>query len=198
MIKLKEAVVVEGRYDAVKLDSVIDGLIITTEGFNIFKDKAKAELIRKLAMGDGIIVLTDNDSAGFKIRKHISDIAAGGRVLHAYVPEIMGKEKRKSVPGKEGIIGVEGVDGARIEKALREAMGGEEYKETPEKKRITLIDLYEDGLNGGTDSERRRNALKEKLGIPRHLSTKAFLEVLNRLCGYEEYKRLVSNAQDNS
>lgn len=189
MLKLKEAVIVEGRYDAVKLDSVIDALIITTEGFNIFKDEEKAELIRRLALTDGIVVLTDNDSAGFKIRKYISDITAGGRVFNAYVPEVMGKEKRKAVAGKEGIIGVEGISGELIEKAIREAVGESAEFNASDERRITLNDLYEDGFSGRKDSESRRNALKNLLKIPRHLSTRAFIEILNRVCGYEKYKK---------
>ncbi len=197
MLKLKEAVIVEGRYDAIKLDSVIDGLVITTEGFNIFKDKEKSTLIRQLALADGIVVLTDNDSAGFKIRKHICDIAAGGRVYNAYVPEILGKEKRKTSAGKEGIIGVEGIDGSLIEKAVREALGENNSPLTQSGRRIEVGDLYEDGFNGRADSESRRNMLKKKLGIPSHLSTTAFIKVLNRLCTFEEYKNIAKEVNSD-
>lgn len=197
MIKINEAVIVEGRYDQIKLDSVVDGLVITTEGFNIFKDDEKAALIKRLSETVGIVVLTDSDEAGFKIRKYIQDIAAKGRVYHAYIPDIAGKEKRKPHAGKEGLLGVEGVDGALIENAILRAIkpSCQDEAKNISKREITILDLYEDGISGAEGSEAKRRRLKTLAGVPKRLSTKAFLTVLNTLFTLDEYKTMIQTIE---
>ena len=135
MIKLKEAVIVEGKYDKIKLSSLVDGLIITTDGFGIFKDREKRELIKTLAKKRGIIILTDSDSAGFLIRSHIKGFVSEGEIKNVFIPDVFGKEKRKSAPSKEGKLGVEGMDRELLENALKKA-GIVEEKTSPNAKKV--------------------------------------------------------------
>lgn len=193
MISVKEAVVVEGRYDKIKLESIVDGIVVTTDGFNIFKDSEKQQLLKRLADETGLIVLTDSDAAGFKIRKFISDITGGG-VYHAYIPEEQGKERRKPRAGAAGLIGVEGLDNAVIEQALRRCIEAEALSQVsvaqPER-RVTAADLYADGLTGRRGAAKRRTALLRSAGLPGRLSTNAMLQLLTRLYGYDGYRKLV-------
>lgn len=190
MITLSQAVIVEGRYDKIKLDAIVDSLIITTEGFSIFRDTEKCALIRRLAKEFGIVVLTDSDDAGFKIRKYISDIAASGRVYHAYIPEIPGRERRKQKAGCAGLLGVEGIDVAVIEQAIINS-GVHQIDQKPLPCPITAADFMEDGLTGRPGAAVRRAQLLTLAGLPTRLSSSAARGLLGRLFGYEGYKTLV-------
>ena len=194
MIALSQVVIVEGRYDKIKLDSVVDGIVLTTDGFEIFRDTARQQLFRHFAKENGIIVLTDSDDAGFKIRKFISDIAGDGKVYHAYIPEQAGKERRKPKAGKAGLLGVEGIDTETIYTAIKNCLvesGIKPAKDKKEIKQITAADLYEDGFNGQPGAAVRRRKLLETANLPTRLSTKAMLDVLTRIYGYDRYKEMV-------
>ena len=191
MIKLKEAVIVEGKYDKIKLSSLVDGLIITTDGFGIFKDREKRELIKTLAKKRGIIILTDSDSAGFLIRSHIKGFVSEGEIKNVFIPDVFGKEKRKSAPSKEGKLGVEGMDRELLENALKKA-GIVEEKTSPNAKKVLKSDLFEDGISGGADSKAERTRLLKELGLPERMSANALLETVNALYSFEEYKAAVS------
>lgn len=193
MLKIKEAIVVEGRYDQNTLSQLVDTLIIPTQGFGIFKDPEKAALLRRVARARGIIVLTDSDGAGFVIRNHLKGILPPEQVKHAYIPDLFGKERRKRTPGKEGKLGVEGMRPEVLERCLRAAGAtilGEEEQEQP-RRHITKLDLYQDGFSGGPDSAARRQALLRRLELPEHLTAKALPQVLDSLLTYEQYKEIV-------
>lgn len=193
MIKIKEAVIVEGKYDKIKLSSLIDGLIIETGGFQIFSDKEKIELLRRLADTRGLLILTDSDSAGFLIRNHIQSCIPKEKIRHAYIPDLYGKEKRKLHPSKEGKLGVEGIDPEILLESIRRsgASAIEEAGSSEEKRKITKLDLYEDGFSGGADSSKKRQVLLRELGLPERLTAKALVPVLNSLVNYEEYQKVV-------
>lgn len=195
MIKIKEAIIVEGKYDKIKLSSIIDAPIIETNGFRIFKDREKCALIRTLAKKRGIIILTDSDSAGFVIRNHIKGIIKGGKVINAYIPEIIGKEKRKSEKSKEGLLGVEGVQDEFILNALKKCGATliNEGSQPNEEKIITKIDLYNLGLTGKIDSAQLRQNLLAKLDLPRYITTNSLLEILNCLMDLSELEYIVNN-----
>lgn len=189
MIKLREAVIVEGRYDKIKLQSVIDTLIITTDGFGIFKDKEKLQFIRELARTRGIVIMTDSDSAGFKIRSYIWGSVTDGTVKNVYIPEIFGKERRKAAPSAEGMLGVEGVDIAVIEQALCRA--GVTADSSPQQRVITKLDLYRDGLYGGKNSAALRKAFLRRVGLPARISANMIPEAVAYLLTYEQYTAAV-------
>jgi ribonuclease M5 len=190
LIKINEVVIVEGKYDKIKLSSIIDAVIIETNGFSIYKDKEQLELIRRLAAAKGILIITDSDAAGFKIRNFLSGAIPKGQVKHAYIPDIFGKEKRKTQVSKEGKLGVEGVPKSTILKSLENA--GVLCAEISEpSKKITKTDLFEDGLTGGERSSQRRQKLLKSLNLPMRLSTNSMLEVLNAMMDFEEYKRVL-------
>ena len=194
MIKIKEAVIVEGRYDKIKLSSLIDGLILETDGFAIFSNKERLKLFRRLAETRGLLILTDSDGAGFVIRRYLGGAIPKQYVKHAYIPDLFGKESRKAQPSKEGKLGVEGVPKQVILEALiRAGVTLEEGSSAPEgpSKPITAADLYEDGITGRTDSKRRRGRLLKALDLPEHLSTGALLEVLNTFYRKEEHQAAV-------
>lgn len=190
MIKINEAIVVEGKYDKIKLSSIVDGLIIETNGFRIFKDKEKINLLRNLAKKRGILIFTDSDSAGFLIRNYISSIIPKENIKHAYIPDIYGKEKRKYNYSKEGKLGVEGIPKKIIEKSLKDA--GVIFKETElvkkNKREITKIDLYDYGLSGRDNSSELRKAFLKQLNLPEHLSVNSLIKVLNCSLTYEEFE----------
>ena len=203
MMRLTRAVVVEVRYDRIKLDSVVDGIVVTTDGFNIFKDKEKQALIRRLARECGIIILTDSDEAGFRIRRFVRDLAGDGEVLDAYIPDLPGKERRKSAPGKAGLLGVEGVPAEVLLQALEQcAVEQEENAVLPDDGRdITTADLYADGFLGTPGAAERRARFLKEAGFPTRLSTNAMLALLRRLMGYDGYRETVERlraAQDQS
>lgn len=195
MLKIKEAIVVEGRYDQNTLSQLVDTLIIPTQGFGIFKDPEKAALLRRVAQARGIIVLTDSDGAGFVIRNHLKGILPPDQVKHAYIPDLYGKERRKRTPGKEGKLGVEGMRPEVLERSLRAAgatfLGESVQEET--RRHITKLDLYQDGFSGRPDSAARRQALLHRLDLPEHLTAKALPQVLDSLMTYEEYREIVDH-----
>lgn len=195
MIKIDKVIIVEGRYDKIKLSSMIDGIIIETEGFGIFKDKDKQKLIRKLAETKGIAILTDSDSAGFVIRNFITSIVPKEYITNVYIPDIYGKEKRKDSPSKEGKLGVEGVSAEILKEAFKKAGIGVSQSESNERKKITLNDFFDDGLTGDTQSKRKRTDLLKKLDLPERMSTKAMLDILNTFITYDEYKKLVESEE---
>lgn len=190
MIKLDRVIIVEGKYDKIKLSSIFDAVIIATDGFAIFKDKEKMDMIRILAKKKGLLVLTDSDSAGFKIRSYIRGCIPKEQVVHAYIPDLFGKEKRKKEPSKEGKLGVEGVPVQVILDALNKAGVQFSNTELPIRK-ITKTDLYEAGLSGTSDSRRNRLSFLKFLELPERISSNALLEVLNSMMDYEEYKQTI-------
>lgn len=196
---VREAIVVEGKYDAIRLRSVVNATIVETNGFGIFKQPETMELLRQLAEKQGLIVLTDSDAAGFIIRDRISGALPTEQVRHAYVPEIYGKERRKRAPSKEGLLGVEGIDGERILRALLQAGATvEDVLPTQNVSYLTKARLYEDGLSGGKGSARLREALLCELGLPRRLSANRLIEVVNALLPEEEYMALLLRIKGES
>lgn len=186
MLKVKEAVIVEGKYDKIKLSSVIDGVIIPTGGFNVFKNRETLEIIRYFAQKTGIIILTDSDAAGFKIRSFIKGAVKDGKITNVYIPDIFGKERRKASPSKEGKLGVEGIDGEIILEAFRKAGISASENETPAEP-ITRLDLYELGFSGGENSSAMRKKLLAELDLPERLTTTGIIEILNTLMTRQEF-----------
>lgn len=191
MLKIKEAIIVEGVYDENKIKQLVDATVITTNGFRIYKDKKKIELIRRFAATTGIIIFTDSDRAGFQIRNYVKNLVGNKNVKHAYIPDIKGKERRKANPSKEGFLGVEGVSDGIIVDALKDA--GVTEQNIPEGVRfVSKSDLFADGLSGGAESKILRCKLLEKLELPSRISANMLLDVLNCVYGYDEYKQMVS------
>lgn len=186
-IHIEQAIIVEGKYDKIHLSQFIDAVIIVTNGFGIYKNEDTLSLIKHYAATSGIIILTDSDSAGNQIRGKIKGIVKNGKVLNAYVPEIFGKEKRKSSPSKEGKLGVEGIRPELVIEALRRCGAEPSQKKTGG---VTLTDFLKDGFSGGKNSTLRRKELLSRLGLPQSLSSKATLEVVNSVMSFEEYKKL--------
>ena len=196
MLKIKEAIVVEGRYDKNKLAQLVDTVILETSGFGIFKDKEQLALLRRIGEKRGLILLTDSDGAGFVIRNHLKGALPPDQVKHAYIPDCFGKERRKRKPGKEGKLGVEGMEPSVLLQALRRAGATilDEEEEREESPPLTKADLFACGLSGGEGSREKRQALLKKLGLPEHLSPNAMLPVLSALYDreslLEEMKKL--------
>lgn len=186
MLKIREAIVVEGRYDKNTLSQIVDAPILETSGFGIFKDKEQMSLLRRIAERRGLIVFTDSDGAGFVIRNHIKSAIPGKYLKHAYIPDVYGKEKRKSTPGKEGKLGVEGLSSEILLDSLRRAGATIEGENSPGNKGITKQDLMARGLSGGANASEKRLALLKKLGLPQRMSANAMLQALNLLCSLEE------------
>lgn len=199
MMRIKEVIVVEGRYDKNTLSQLVDTLIIPTDGFGIFKDGEKKALLRRLAGEKGLIVLTDSDGAGFVIRNHLKGVIPQSQLKQAYIPDIYGKERRKAKPGKEGKLGVEGMPPAVLEAALRRA-GATFLDESPEeaqrRRTITKSDFFRDGLTGRPDSAQRRDALKRRLALPQRLTTNGLLDVLNQLYDYPTYLEIIETIKE--
>ena len=189
MITIKEAIIVEGKYDKMRLKSVVNATIIETNGFRIFKDKEKVSLIKQLAQKQGIIVLTDSDGAGFVIRNHLKNIVPKEQIKHAYIPQIKGKEKRKYAPSKEGTLGVEGIDEQQLLLSLKNA--GVTYNSANKKNSISKTDLYKLGLTGRDNSQKMRGELLKKLNLPQYITTNALIDVLNSLMDLEELANIV-------
>ena len=198
MLKIKEAIVVEGVYDKIKLTQLVDATVITTNGFRIYNDKKKAAMIRRFAETTGIIILTDSDRAGFQIRNYVKNIVGNKNVKHAYIPDIEGKEKRKSVPSKEGFLGVEGVSDEKIMEALKNAGITEKPFDITNTRSISKADLFADGLSGGGSSRALREKLLKRLDLPLKISVNMLLDVLNDIYGYDEYKRIVSEIKNDA
>ncbi len=187
MTRIREVIVVEGKYDAIRLRSVVDATIIETAGFGIFKDPSQQEMLRRLAAAKGLLVLTDSDGAGFVIRNFLNGILPPEQVKHAYIPEISGKERRKSAPSQEGLLGVEGMQTDVILEALRRAGATFEDQPTVTGCHLSKADLYDDGLIGGTMSAARRRYLQDWLHLPAKLSANRLLQVLNAAVSPDEY-----------
>jgi len=195
MVKIKEAIVVEGRYDKNTLSQIVDAPILETSGFGIFRDKQQLDLLRRVAQTRGLIVFTDSDGAGFVIRNHVKSAIPGKYLKHAYIPDIPGKERRKSAPGKEGKLGVEGMSREIILEALRRAGATIEGEEGPAAHRITKQDLMVLGLSGGLNSSEKRLALLKRLNLPEHMSPNAMLQALNLLYTLEELTTIVETLE---
>lgn len=193
--RIREVILVEGRYDKNTLSQVVDALILTTEGFGIFKDDRRARLFRRLALERGAIVLTDPDGAGLVIRGHLKGILPPDRVKMAYIPDVPGKERRKTKPGREGKLGVEGMDGATLLQALVRAGATLEGGEARERPRFTKADLYALGLTGTPQAQRRRKWLQKALDLPENLSASALVDVLERLATPEEVAELLERGE---
>ena len=196
MIKIDKIIVVEGKYDKIKLSSIVDGVIIETSGFGIFKDKDKQKLLRRLAAEKGLLILTDSDSAGFMIRSFLTSIVPNEYITNAYTPDVFGKEKRKDAPSKEGKLGVEGVSSEIIIRALNKAGVGCSVTDAVPSKEVTNIDLFEDGLAGGADSKEKRKKLLRYLDLPERMSSKSMLEIINSIMTYSEYKIAVRKCME--
>lgn len=183
MLYTDKAIIVEGKYDKIKLSSVIDGVIIQTNGFELYKNEEKRRMIKLFADKAGIIILTDSDSAGFQIRNYIKSFVSSDKITNVYIPDIFGKEKRKDKPSKEGKLGVEGVSAEILIKAF-ESSGALCAKTSG--KNITNLDLYELGLVGTKDAHSKRKALLKALDLPEHISSKAMLDILNKCFSKDE------------
>ncbi len=195
LIKLSAPVIVEGKYDKIALENIVDALIIPTNGFGIFKNAEKCRMIRELAERFGVIVLTDSDSAGNMIRAHIKNIVGNAKITNVYIPQIKGKEKRKSASGKEGLLGVEGMSREVLESALEKSgVTGIKQVESPTK--ITKKDLYLRGLSGGENSSLRRHELLSRLSLPTNLSPNAMLDILNTWLTFEEFCEVTEDWQE--
>ena len=188
-LKLRQAIVVEGKYDQNTLRQLVDTAIFTTNGFTGMKDPALLRLLQQAAQTTGLIILTDSDGAGFLIRNTLKSALPETGVLHAYIPDLPGKEKRKTAPGKEGLLGVEGMTPEILLKALRNA--GAEFADgstpPPAREPITKQDLFALGLSGGPESAKKRAALLKALSLPAHMSANALLQALNVLFSREEF-----------
>ena len=191
MVKIREAIVVEGRYDKNTLSQIVETPILETSGFGIFKDKQQMALLRRIAKTRGLIVFTDSDGAGFVIRNHIKSAIPGQYLKHAYIPDIYGKEKRKAAPGKEGKLGVEGMTADVILESLRRSGATIDGEESLTVRQITKQDLMELGLSGGPDASAKRLKLLKKLNLPERMSPNVMLQALNLLYSLEELTTIV-------
>lgn len=198
MLRIREAIVVEGRYDKNTLAQLVDTLILETSGFGIFRNREQMDLLRRVAATRGLIVMTDPDGAGFVIRNRIKASVPAQQLKHAYVPDILGKERRKAQPGKEGKLGVEGMRPEVLEQALRRAgatfLDGQQAPEG-EFVRLTKADLVAMGLSGGADSAARRKGLLARLGLPEHMSANALLQTLNACVSREELEQALKDLE---
>lgn len=195
MVKIKEAILVEGRYDKNTLCQIVDAPILETSGFGIFKDKKQMALLRQVAEKRGLIVFTDSDGAGFVIRNHVKSAIPAKYLKHAYIPDIQGKEKRKAAPGKEGKLGVEGMSREIILEALRRSGATIEGEKSSSSHQITKQDLMDLGLSGSADASQKRLALLKKLNLPEHLSPNAMLQALNLLLTLEELENILQEVK---
>lgn len=192
MLKIREAIVVEGRYDKNTLAQIVDAPILETKGFGLFKDPKQLELLRSVAKKRGLIVLTDSDGAGFVIRNHIKSAIPSKYLKHAYIPDVAGKEKRKAAPGKEGKLGVEGMSPEVLLAALKNAGATIEGESSARgNDQITKQDFVEFGLSGGPNASERRKRLQNRLHLPEHMSANALLQALNLLLSREELAEIV-------
>ncbi len=185
---IKYPVIVEGKYDKIKLDSILDATVIATDGFGIYKSEEKQALLRALASKEKVIVLTDPDGAGLQIRAFLSSVLPKEKLIHLYVPEKQGKERRKTAPSAQGLLGVEGIDADVIRELFAPfTVDADEASLRP----VTKADLFADGLSGGAGSVGRRRELCLKLGLPANISANALLDIINLLYGYGRYKELI-------
>ncbi|MBQ8297025.1 MAG: DUF4093 domain-containing protein [Ruminococcus sp.] len=196
MIKINEAIIVEGKYDKIKLSSIVDAVIITTNGYGIFKDTEKLELIRYYAKKTGIIILTDSDSAGRRIRGYIKGAVNGGKITNVFIPDIFGKEKRKEKPSAEGKLGVEGISKKLILEAFEKS--GITSSDAVFKRDISNYTMYELGLSGGKNSSELRQRLQKRLGLPKLMSVTALIEVLNTMTDSAGLARLTAEIKEEN
>lgn len=185
-IPIPYPVLVEGKYDKIKLDSILDTTVLALDGFGVYRSQEKQALYRALAFRGKVIVLTDPDGAGQQLRAFLSSILPPGRIIHLYVPEIPGKERRKTAPGKQGILGVEGMDAALLRELFAPFTGVQ-----PTGRRVTKADFFADGLSGGGGAAQRRAQLCARLGLPHGISANALLDLINLQYGYDRYKELL-------
>lgn len=195
MLSTDRIIVVEGVHDRDAVAKVADATVIQTDGFRIFKDKELKETLRELARRRGVIILTDSDRAGFKIRKYVEDIIGPEYVSHAYIPDVYGKERRKSQPSKEGKLGVEGMSGQVIMQALMQTGAVDSGRQNM--RFLTKTDFYEAGLSGGDGSARKRDLLKQKLGLPRRLSPNRLLDVLNIMLDRQQFEQIIKELAED-
>lgn len=188
MIKVKQAVIVEGKYDKIKLSNIIDALIIETNGFSIYKDREKLNFIRKLARERGIIIITDSDHSGFQIRNYISNGIPKDCIKHIYIPDVIGKESRKDKPSKEGKIGVEGIDDSILIELFNRA--GIENEIVERVNPVTNYDLFEYGISGSANAKENKKKLLKALNLPEFLSTKSLLTYINSSMNKEEFENI--------
>ena len=203
MLRIRQAIIVEGRYDKAKLHSLVDATIVTTDGFGVFRNREKLAYIRRLAAQTGIIILTDSDAAGVRIRGFLAGAVDPSQVTHVYIPDLFGKERRKTQPSAEGKLGVEGIPAQTLLAALRRAGVAVEETSAPagagkassadaSARRLTKADFVAWGLSGGADSAARRRALLSRLGLPERMSANAMLAAVNALYTPEEFERLLA------
>ncbi|MBR2133700.1 MAG: DUF4093 domain-containing protein [Eubacterium sp.] len=185
MLKIKEAVIVEGKYDKIKLSNLIDALIIETNGFSIYKDKEKLDFIKKLADERGVIILTDSDHSGTQIRNYLADVLKESTYKHIYIPDIYGKERRKAQPSKEGKLGVEGMSDALLAELFEKSKVN--FSLTENNNPVTSYDLYELGISGRADAKEKKRALLKALSLPEVLSTSSLLSYVNSSMTREEF-----------
>lgn len=193
MMKISRPIIVEGKYDRLKILSVAEATVITTDGFGIFSKSEKAEFLRRLAEKNGVIVITDCDGAGFIIRNHLKNIIPGGKIIHIYTPEIAGKEKRKKQASKAGFLGLEGMSREWLTEALAPFADGAENI-SARKTELTKADFYEFGLSGGGQSAKKREILAKELGLPSIISCNGLLYAVNTLISEDEFERALLKA----
>ena len=192
--RVKLPIIVEGRYDKSTISGIYNATVITTDGFSVFNSKEKVALIKKLSEKGGIILLTDSDAGGRQIRSFLSGILPKDKIFHLYIPEIKGKEKRKTAPSKSGLLGVEGMSAEVIKNLLEPfTVSGACDKKSAEAdgKTLTKLDFYSDGFSGAPSSSERRRVLSERLGLPKNMSANALIEAINLIIGYEKYREAV-------
>ncbi len=188
MIRLKQAIIVEGKYDKINIENFIDAFIVVADGFRIFKNKEKTALLRKIAKDNGLIVMTDSDSAGMLIRSHLKSVIGEGEITQVYLPQIKGKEKRKEKYSAEGFLGVEGLSEEIIVGALQKAgVVGEKFQKRSEKT-INKALLFELGLSGTNDSKLNREKLLKGMDLPLNMSANALIDYLGRIYSEEEFR----------
>lgn len=191
MIRIREAIIVEGRYDVNKVKQLVDTMVIETSGFSIFNNKEKLQLIRRIAAQRGVLILTDSDGAGFVIRNYLKGALPKEQVKHAYIPQIAGKERRKAHGSKEGTLGVEGISDEVLLDVLRRSGVTVLDNALPAVRQITKADFFAWGLSGGEGSAAKRQQLLQRLQLPRHMTANALLEYINAVASYEEIQALV-------
>lgn len=198
MIKINEAVIVEGKYDKIKLSGILDTVIIETDGFGVFKDKEKQRLIRFLAENRGIIIMTDSDSAGFKIRSFLNGMTDVKNIKNVFIPDVYGKEKRKTEMSREGKIGVEGLKTEMILSALQKAGVFCTENDRPSGREVTRTDFFDDGVSGRENSSELRAALAKELRLPERISASSLLKIINNCMTYDEYKTALEKVRKNA
>ena len=196
MLKTDRVIVVEGKYDAIRLANLVDAAILRTEGFGVFNDEEKKALLRTLAEKRGLIVLTDGDSAGMLIRTFLRGLVPADQITDVYIPDLYGKEKRKTRPSKEGKLGVEGIPDELLIEALKKAGVGERGdvpQEASSGRPITRMDFYRDGLSGGPGAKEKRLRLQRALGLPERMTSKQLQRIINMMVSYDEYRTLMKD-----